>query len=441
MHPIDDEDTNPDLDPIIWEDVDQEMTVIDAMMLDPFVPEKKGIVARLFGNIVNNLGTWLIRAAIFGVTALACLIAATYVYTRFEELRTGMQVAVENADPSLDNLQARLLETYLSVNLEALNEPAGRLNEERQFVVAQGETADSIAANLANLGIVTNTELFLNYVTFYGLDSKLQAGTFTLNPQNTIPQIAEQLTDAQDQTVAVRFTEGWRFGEMVDYLRQNPSANVNANEFEAIITRQKAFDFSPYTFLQTAPDDQSLEGFLFPDTYLLPLDADATYLVTTMLETFAERVPPTLEAAFFNQDLTTYEAVTLASIIEREAVLNEERPIMAGVFLNRLRQGIKLEADPTVQYGLGYQAEAGTWWKRPLTREDLESNSPYNAYKIEGLPPSPIANPSLSSLQAVANPQATTSLFFVVDCTRPGENAHVFSETYEEHLANVERCR
>jgi UPF0755 protein len=135
------------------------------------------------------------------------------------------------------------------------------------------------------------------------------------------------------------------------------------------------------------------------------------------------------------------EAVTLASIIQREAVVAEERPLMAGVFLNRLNQGILLQADPTVQYAVGYQAENASWWKSPLSLADLQSSSPYNTYVHSGLPPGPISNPGLGALSAVAEPIETEYLFFVADCTAEVRGSHIFSQTFEEHLVYVERCR
>jgi UPF0755 protein len=127
------------------------------------------------------------------------------------------------------------------------------------------------------------------------------------------------------------------------------------------------------------------------------------------------------------------EAVTLASIVEREAVVPEERPLIAAVFLNRLRIGMKLEADPTVQYALGRQPN-GNWWKRSLTHSDLETPSTYNTYAQDGLPPGPIANPGLASLQAVAFPEKTSFLYFRARCD--GSGRHAFAETYEQHLEN-----
>ncbi|GAG39770.1 unnamed protein product, partial [marine sediment metagenome] len=177
------------------------------------------------------------------------------------------------------------------------------------------------------------------------------------------------------------------------------------------------------------------------DTYRLPADASAGDLIRTMLFTFGQRVTQEIRQAIAGQGLTLHGAVTLASIVEREARLPDERPIIASVFLNRLVQGIKLEADPTVQYAIGYQEATGEWWKRPLLYADLEIDSPYNTYRYAGLPPGPIANPGLSSIEAVAYPAETGYLFFVLDCTAEQAGRHVFAETFEEHQANVDRCR
>ena len=160
-----------------------------------------------------------------------------------------------------------------------------------------------------------------------------------------------------------------------------------------------------------------------------------------MLDNFGNKVNASMRQSYGAAGLSVYEAVTLASIVQREAVLSEERPVMVGVFLNRLAQGMKLEADPTVQYAAGYQSDSGRWWKTPLNQADLALDSPYNTYRIGGLPPGPIANPSLASLQAVAEPADSDYLFFVVDCQAETAGQHIFSRTYDEHLANVQACR
>ena len=184
-----------------------------------------------------------------------------------------------------------------------------------------------------------------------------------------------------------------------------------------------------------------MEGSLFPDIYTVPLEADAAYLIDQMLTTFGEKVTPAMRQGFGAQGLTVLEAVTLASIVQREAVLTEERPLIAGVFFNRLAQNMTLSADPTVQYAAGYDAASESWWKVPLYVSDLEFDSPYNTYVYTGLPPGPIAAPSLSALQAVANPTATDFIFFVADCESDIVGDHKFSVTFDEHLLKAQRCQ
>jgi UPF0755 protein len=228
---------------------------------------------------------------------------------------------------------------------------------------------------------------------------------------------------------------------MAASLAETQPAAVDAQEFLSIAQEPGPSLLAKHDFLRTLSPGASLEGFLFPDTYRIPADADAAYLVDRMLENFGQQMTPIMRQQIGAQGLSVYEAVTLASIVEREAVVNEERPLIARVFLNRLSQGMRLEADPTVQYALGYQADTDRWWKSPLTQDDLQFDSPYNTYLYAALPPSPIANPGLATLQAVAQPEEAPYLFFVADCSDTAPGSHVFSETFEEHLDNVARCR
>lgn len=377
----------------------------------------------------------LLRTGLLLVVLTACLTAAFVFYFQW---RGGELVAGNGR-----SLQPRdiYLQTYLAANAAALEEPAGTGFTPAPFTVSSGESADTIAANLAAAGLLNNTELFLNYLRYHGLDAQLEAGEFILDPQQTIPEMAAALTQAAAREMDLRFVEGWRLEQMADYLADNPTANIDANHFLAIAQRQAAFDLTPYTFFAGLPTTTTLEGYLFPDTYRVPQDADAVYLVDLMLRTFDRRVTPEMRQGFQTQGFTIHQAVTLAAIVEREAVVATERPIIAGVFYNRLAQGIHLQADPTVQYPLGYQPDGDSWWKSPLSVADLELDSPYNTYRYAALPPGPIANPSLSSLEAVAFPTQTDFIFFVADCEAAVPGSHAFSVTYEEHLSYVQRCR
>jgi UPF0755 protein len=227
--------------------------------------------------------------------------------------------------------------------------------------------------------------------------------------------------------------------EMAHYLDVVRPAQIDDDAFLRLARAPTATLTQEFSFLANAPEGASLEGFLFPGAYSIESSTDSEALLRLMLENFDRQVTPAIRQGFGAQGLSLREAVTLASIIEREATIAAEKPIMAGVFLNRLRAGMPLQADPTVQYALGLQA-GGSWWKSPLEAADLAVESPYNTYLIDGLPPGPIANPGLASLQAVAAPATTDYLFFVLDCAAATPGTHVFSVTYEEHLAHVEKC-
>lgn len=384
--------------------------------------------------------TCLTRTVLLLAVVLGCGVAALVLYGRW--LGSGeTAVGAPLSDVNLSAIERVYLQTLLNNQADALQQPAGVGTQPVAFTISPGETADLIATNLAAAQLITDEALFLTYLRYYGLDDRLEAGEFLLSPQATIPELAASLADAVAQQTTVRFVEGWRLEEMADYLRETRPANVDAAQFLNIVQRRVPFDLSPYDFLSSLPPGATLEGFLFPDTYHLAADADALFLVDLMLRNFGNRVTPTMRQAYGVQGLSLREAVTLAAIVEREAVLAEERPLIAGVFYNRLAQEIPLGADPTVQYPLGYQSDTDSWWKSPLFVADLERDTPYNTYIHTGLPPGPIANPGLSSLQAVANPTETPYIFFVADCGTAVPGSHLFSITYEEHLVNVSKCQ
>lgn len=388
-----------------------------------------------------NSARWIARLALLFIGLTSCLTASFLLYSRWQEAQIGSRILIEGGSPNLNPAQRIYLQTYLINNADKLERPTSQATIPTRFVITPGQGASEIAAALQAANLLDNPDLFLNYIRYYGLDNQLEAGEYILTPPYSIPELAQTLTQALAREIELRFLEGWRVEEMANYLAIVQPAAIDSQQFLAIAQRRTPFDLSRYDFLASLPANASLEGFLFPDTYRIPTDADTAYLVNLMLTTFGQRVTPTIRQGFARQGLTVYEAVTLASIVERETPQVQERPLVAGVFLNRLQQGIRLQADPTVQYAVGYQSDSGSWWKNPLYIVDLELDSPYNTYVYAGLPPGPIANPSLTSLQGVANPASTSYIFFVADCTNSTPGAHLFSETYEEHLAKVQLCR
>ena len=242
------------------------------------------------------------------------------------------------------------------------------------------------------------------------------------------------LQHGRPPTVTVTIPEGRRAEEIAEILHQ--AGLVDPQEFLALVRSGEGFAFA---FLEDRPPEASpsLEGYLFPDTYQIPRDSDARAIITLLLSTFDARFTEEMRARAHEQGLTVHEVVTLASIVEREAVLPEERPLIASVFRNRLARGMKLDADPTVQYAMGYDEAQKTWW-RTLLVEDYQFDSPYNTYRRVGLPPGPICNPGLASIEAVLSPEDTDYLYFVAN-TVAGDGSHVFARTFEEHQRNIAR--
>lgn len=372
---------------------------------------------------------WLLAVLV----VLAALAAAGLVLWR------GLARSADpDVNPTLSPVRRAYLELYLSQHAAELAGPAGGGASPVAFTVAPGEGATAIAGNLRAAGLLNDTELFLNYLSYYGLDGGLVAGEYQLDPRATIPELAEALGSGRSRTLELSFLPGWRSEEMANYLSVVGAAQIDGEAFSDIVQSRRGVS-SRFGFLASLPDGASLEGYLFPDRYAITAETTAAALIDLMLARFDEQVTPAMRQAYGTLGLSLRDAVTLASIIEREAVLAEEKPLMAAVFLNRLAAEMPLQADPTVQYALGFVD--GTWWKAPLSAADLQVNSAYNTYLIPDLPPGPISNPSLASLLAVAAPADVDYLFFVLDCAATTPGAHAFSVTYDEHLANVGRCQ
>ena len=323
---------------------------------------------------------------------------------------------------------------YLDARAAELASPAGTDDTPVTFIVQRGQTATEIAEALALRGLVSDAELFRRYVQYYELDGGIEAGEYTLRQTMTIPEIAIALQRGLAPEVVCTILEGWRVEEVAAAVAGQ--TNIDEAEFLALVTTGWHDQVSSYGFLAEVPTDASLEGFLFPETYRLPEDAVALDLLTRMLETFDARVTGDMRAAAANEGLTLYDLVTLASIVEREAVLDVERPLIASVFHNRLDWvGPLLNADPTIQYALGVP---GDWWPR-LGPDHTLTDTPYNTYLYVGLPPSPICSPGLASLQASARPDDTDYEYFVADCIVE-DGSHIFASTLEEHEQNVQIC-
>lgn len=332
---------------------------------------------------------------------------------------------------TVKKLEQAGLGLYLRYRGEDVSQPANAGDSrELTFVVRSGEAVKTIAENLERAGLIRDAGLFGWLVRYWGADGDIQAGVYVLKPSMTMEEIMRQLQHGRLSAVMVTIPEGWRAEEVAALLEK---VNVvSAAEFMAAMEQGR----SDYPFLGERPPGAptSLEGFLFPDTYQFPQQTTPDRVLDIMLDNWDRRIPPELRAEAATQHVTLYEAVTLASIVEREAVIPDERPIIAGVYMNRLTNGMYLQADPTVQYAKGYNETTKRWWNPMRQEEALSVDSPYNTFINPGLPPGPICSPGLAAIRAVLSPTASDYLFFF----SKGDGSHAFAATYEEHLHNME---
>ena len=306
---------------------------------------------------------------------------------------------------------------------------------EQDFIIETDETASQVSRRLESSELIRSAEMFDYYLVYSGLDISIQAGAYSLSPEMSALEIAAALQDATPSHIEFGILEGWRLEEIAASLPSS-GLKIDADEF-----LRAANNPDPAWLPAGISPPAALEGFLLPGVYLIPRDASLDVLITTLIQAFDEQATPELISAYQQQGLSLAEAVTLASIVEREAVVDGEQAMIAAVFINRLQLDMKLESDPTTQYALGYDAENGVWWKNPLSAADLSIDSAYNTYAHAGLPPGPICSPGLSALEAVAYPDAgqlgsnTPYLYFRSACDGSGQ--HRFAVTFEEHLLNA----
>src|SRR5215207_8369117 len=308
-----------------------------------------------------------------------------------------------------------------------LTQPLDLNGAEQPFTIEVGESVNSVANHLQSVGLIRDAESFRTYLIYSGLDTTIQAGEYQLSTAMSALDVAHKLQDATPEEVTFVVLPGWRVEEIAESLSTS-GLPITYDEFlSAAKTPPTGFDFLSGASM--------VEGFLYPDSYIFSRTiSSAEEMIAEMLRNFSAHLSREMTNGFEQQGLTVYQAVTLASMVEREAVQEEEQALIASVYLNRFKIGMKLDADPTVQYAIGYNILQRTWWTNPLSLLDLEINSVYNTYIYTGLPPTPIANPGLSALRAVAAPAETTYLFFRARCD--GSGFHEFSETFDEHLQN-----
>lgn len=292
--------------------------------------------------------------------------------------------------------------------------------------IPSGAGVDEIAGQLNSEGIISSVWTFKAYAVLSGAYTHLPSGRFKFEPSLNTQEVIQLLASGTArQEVEVTLLEGWTIQEMDSYLSGDlglftPGEFVQAAQVtdSRIILPEETYDF-----LRSKPDDVSLEGYLFPDTYRLFIDSQPKDLIKKMLDNFGQQVTPELVQKIRAKNLNVHEAVTMASLLEKEAATAEDKQIVASILIKRIELAMRLQLDTTVIYATGTPGAE-------LTGKDLEFDSPYNTYVYSGLPIGPIGNPGLVSIQAVTKATDTDYLFFITD---PAGTVF-YSTTYEEHL-------
>ncbi len=357
------------------------------------------------------------------VIFLICLVGLTFL--GFNALEQQVQTMIGRPDAALTTNQVRYYEMQFFLNQGKIFQKE-RFVQDVNFVIESGQSIDQIIDGMAFQGIISDKKLFRNLLIYRGVDRQILPGKYNFAAGSSMRDVLFILQDASSILVDFVILPGWRMEEIAGALPTS-GLSISQEDFLAVAA-------SPMMDPGIAGGEAlTHEGFFFPGKYAFRRDVSLDEFIGTFLSRFKQKVTPEKREAFAAHGLSVYQAVTLASIVQREAVLDEEKPLIASVFINRLNQGMPLQTDPTVQYSLGFSPEWG-WWKSPLTFQDLQIQSPYNTYIINGLPPTPIANPDEASLNAVAFPEESTFLYFRAACDNSGK--HVFSETIEEHSMN-----
>lgn len=302
-----------------------------------------------------------------------------------------------------------------------LGPASSKVGDTVAFKIPRHASSAEIAAILAEHDLIRSPLAFRVYARLVGADGTLKAGQYEVPTGLSVPETVELLrAGGRDESVSFTIPEGYNTKQIVELLSRR--GLVNEDEFMTAI-RHAEFEFVADNDL---PPERRLEGYLFPDTFRVRVDAKSSEIIRILLDRFAQEAEALRLTEKANElGLSVHEIVTIASLIEREARIDEDRRLISGVIHNRLRIGMPLQIDATVVYALGETA------RDRVLYEDLEVDSPYNTYRYPGLPPGPIANPGTESLRAAIDPAPTDYLYYLA---KP-DGSHVFSRTLEEHNA------
>ena len=302
-------------------------------------------------------------------------------------------------------------------------QPASPGGDPKIVRIPEGASVERITEMLYEETLILDPRAFKLMLRREGLGGSLQAGVFEISPAMTGEEIARHIAEGRVAMQRLTIPEGLRLTQIAERVDRAELAEADALEATAV------GEVIDNDFTMPLPEG-TLEGYLFPETYDFRYDAGPEAMIRRMVRELENRFYRPYQEEIAARGLSLHEIITLASLVEREAVLDAERAIIAGVIQNRLDRGMKLQIDATVQYALPEH-------KDRLLFRDLTVDSPYNTYLHEGLPPGPIASPGLPSLLAALRPASTEAYFYVA---RP-DGSHVFTPTYGEHLRAIERIR
>ena len=315
---------------------------------------------------------------------------------------------------------------YVSYN-NAINKPINNLDDERSFVISRGETTEAIVNKLNNEGFIKSRKFVKFYIWNNNLSSSLQAGTYQLSATNNSREILNKIIkgETEGDDMNMKIIEGWTIADIDNYLVKLNIKSENDQAIASTSIEDEIIKNSSLSFLHNVPKDANLEGYLFPDTYTIYLDANKDDVISRMLSNFETKLNNEMRDSIKAQGKNIHDIVIMASLVEKEVQDAEEMKIVSGIFWNRLESNMRLESDATLTYILNDKVSAHK-------ASDLSLDSPYNSYKYGGLPPTPIGNPGLNAIMAAIYPAKTDYLFFL---TGKGGKTH-FSKDYEGHLKN-----
>jgi len=315
-----------------------------------------------------------------------------------------------------------LLVGFVLYGLSQFYQP-GSGGQVQAIKIEKGEGVKEIAQTLNQQGIIKSPFWFETYVWLNQGEKKLQAGDYSIDPKLSVAQIFDLVSGGKviDNTVRVTIPEGFGLGQIKSRLAES---GLNIDGFDKLSAGQLK---DKYPILSAAPDYASLEGFLFPDTYQFKKDATLNEVIEKMLDNFDAKIDAKMRADIAARKISVYQAITMASILEKEVRGQSDRQIASGIFWQRLSDDYPLQSDATLSYIFGDKIDRHSI-------DETKVDSPYNTYKYAGLPPGPINNPGLDAIEAAIYPQKTDYYYFL---TKPDTGEAVFAKTLKEHNANV----